>query len=348
MTTQGRTGSGSPWDYIQDWDVELVGPEIRDPLAVGRWARAFALAGGLGYMWNELARPVSEIVYGLLELRPGDKVLIIGEAVGPAGWEEDMRAIVGPSGAVDVVEILPQGRRAVAEQWRGRNGMLGCWRWDYTEAMESESYDCVAIMQSTQHCDDWSDVGPEVLRVMKPGRRIVFAEMVLGGPRFDQRVGADLHVRQCTRRSWAACATPWTESSPSTAARTCCVPWVTSSRAPRHWSGRGSRCSGAGNRGYQLSSRLRRGRRRRRDRTDRYGRSARPQHLRHRRPRAHPPRAAVRQSECPHHQPAGQEVLQPLGIQPPADLAELAEPVLAGHRRIAPALQFRPEAGRIR
>jgi hypothetical protein len=48
MTTQGRTGSGSPWDYIQDWDVELVGPEIRDPLAVGRWARAFALAGGLG------------------------------------------------------------------------------------------------------------------------------------------------------------------------------------------------------------------------------------------------------------------------------------------------------------
>jgi hypothetical protein len=41
-------------------------------------------------------------------------------------------------------------------------------------------------------------------------------------------------------------------------------------------------------------------------------------------------------------------VLQPLGIQPPADLAELAEPVLAGHRRIAPALQFRPEAGRIR
>lgn len=98
MTTQGRTGSGSPWDYIQDWDVELVGPEIRDPLAVGRWARAFALAGGLGYMWNELARPVSEIVYGLLELRPGDKVLIIGEAVGrPAG-----KKTCGPSSDLPV------------------------------------------------------------------------------------------------------------------------------------------------------------------------------------------------------------------------------------------------------
>jgi SAM-dependent methyltransferase len=194
----------NPWNYVQDWDVEMVGPELRDHDAVLRWSRAFCMAGGLPYIWKAPARPITEIVYSLLELREGDRVLVIGEAVEPVGWADEIRQVVGETGVVDVIEILPEARSGKGKT-PGRNGMLGCWQWTYTRDIADEHYDCVAMLQSTQHCDDWRETGAEMLRIMKPGRRAVFAEAVWGGAHFRERTTADVHILEwVTKALWYA------------------------------------------------------------------------------------------------------------------------------------------------
>jgi len=200
-----RTG---PWGWVQQWDLDAWGAGILDEQQREHWLGAFRIAGGLPYMWRELAPQISEIVYGLLEVRPGDRVLVIGEAIEPCGWMADLRSLVGDSGSVEGVEIIQDARASIGRRDRGQNGKYGCWQWDYTKDTPSATYDCVAVMQATQHCDDWAETGAELLRVMKPDRRIVLAEAQLSGPNFKRHADSDVHIRQWVDKMFASFPIP--------------------------------------------------------------------------------------------------------------------------------------------
>ena len=68
-----------PWDWMQPYDVRRFGEVIMDPKEQERWCRA-VLLGGLPFMWRK-AEVARSLIYDRLELREGDKVLIIGECI---------------------------------------------------------------------------------------------------------------------------------------------------------------------------------------------------------------------------------------------------------------------------
>ena len=172
--SEARQWNRGPWGYIQPWDVKAQGATITDVEEQKRWTRTI-LFGGLPYIWRELAAPMNTIVYSLLEAKPGDRVLVIGESLGPCGWVDDLLELVGESGEVHAIEILEEARAAYDARKVGRNGKMACWQWNYTRDFADASFDVVTVMQAVQHCDDWHETGAELLRVLKPGRRLLLA-----------------------------------------------------------------------------------------------------------------------------------------------------------------------------
>lgn len=180
-----------PWDWMQPYDVRRFGEVILDRTEQERWCRA-VLLGGLPYMWRK-ADVAKSIIYDRLGLRTGDKVLVIGECVESSGFADDIRARIGTGGELTVFDITDEARDAYIAKKRGSGGQIATWRWQYSRAFADASFDCVAVLQAVQHNDDWRETGKELLRVMKPGRGIVLAEIAYS-PETQMKIGLDLHI----------------------------------------------------------------------------------------------------------------------------------------------------------
>jgi ubiquinone/menaquinone biosynthesis C-methylase UbiE len=200
MDTVSRDQS-NPWEWMQPHDVERMGAVIMDPKEQQRWCRAVML-GGLPYMWRVKAKTVREMAYDRLGLRTGDKVLIIGESVASCGFVDDIRERIGPSGDVRVIDITEEARDAYFVDKRGRNGALAAWQFTYTADIPDGAYDCVAVLQAVQHCDDWRETGAELLRIMKPGRSLVLAEITFS-PKMLMAASLDLHIEYWIEKIFA-------------------------------------------------------------------------------------------------------------------------------------------------
>jgi SAM-dependent methyltransferase len=190
----------NPWNYLQPNDVERFGPAILDPAEQKRWSSALFL-GGLSYMWQR-AEPVRDLIFLHLALKPGDRVLLLGEALEGSKFPDDVRARIRHGdglGELVCVDIIEEARNAMTARRIGRNGKLGTWEYTYTHGTPDAHYDAVFVMQGIGHSDDWTITGKELLRVLKPGGRILLTEIGFG-PQFFAALEMDLHVEYIFRK----------------------------------------------------------------------------------------------------------------------------------------------------
>jgi ubiquinone/menaquinone biosynthesis C-methylase UbiE len=143
-------------------------------------------------MWRK-AEVARNLIYDRLELREGDKVLVIGECIEACGFTDDIRNRIGPGGEIKVFDITDEARDNYITKKRGRGGQVATWAWTYTRDIPERHFDCGVCLQGVQHTDDWRETGAEMLRVMKRGRNIVLAEIAYS-PETRMKIGRDMHI----------------------------------------------------------------------------------------------------------------------------------------------------------
>ena len=214
MTDQPTTAAKkTPWDYIGPEERRILGDVIADPAEQARWCKAMVF-GTLPYMWRDKAAVVRELAYDKMELEPGHRVLMIGECLRVCGFVDDVQQRIGPSGAIHEVDITSEARSAYLMSRRGRGGELATWQWLYARDLPDRSFDTVAVMQATQHTDDWRETATDLLRVLKPGRPIVITEITLS-PQLQMKAQLDVHIEAWiekifSRIGWSFDQTPYT------------------------------------------------------------------------------------------------------------------------------------------
>jgi SAM-dependent methyltransferase len=171
---------------MQPEEANRFGEEIFDPEKRARWCGA-VLAGGLPYMWTHKARIPRKLALDQLELREGDRVYINGEALEATGVPDEIRERVGSSGEVVVDDFMEEVREIAF------GGEDPKWEWEFTRGHADDSFDSVLCLQGVAHAGDWTREGGELVRILKPGRRIVLGEISFGTS-FKERVAADMHI----------------------------------------------------------------------------------------------------------------------------------------------------------
>jgi SAM-dependent methyltransferase len=202
----------TPWDFIGEEEIRLLGDVITKCEEQERWCKAMVF-GTLPYMWREKASVVRDLGYDKLELHPGARVLLLGECLRICGFVDDIRERIGASGEICEIDITTEARSAYLAGSRGRGGQLATWQWQYTQDFSDRYFDSVAVMQATQHTDDWAETGRELLRVLKPGRPLLVAEITIS-PRMRMTAELDLHLEAWlekifSRIGWPLDQTPY-------------------------------------------------------------------------------------------------------------------------------------------
>ncbi len=186
----------SAWEAMQPYETERFGAVIADPVERKRWAGAFML-GGLPYMWRTLAPVPRRLFLDRLELREGDRVLLVGEALDGIGIGGEIRERIGDRGEIVIVDFIEKVRDIAMEGRRPQ------WEWDYTREYPDEHFDAIAIFQGVAHSEDWRVTARELVRTLRPGRMIALGEIIFGPP-LARVIRQDVHVTYLFTKIWEA------------------------------------------------------------------------------------------------------------------------------------------------
>ena len=188
-TTDDRTATtpAGVWDWVIQEDGDRFGRDIFDLDTRRRWCAAL-FTGGLPYLWQQVATVPRDLTLDQLELRPGDRVLIVGEAVEAIGFDSLVRERIGPDGELTVRDVRDRVLTMLMA------GELPRFSYDeLTADFADEQFDVVFVAQANAHAADWRASGAQLLRVMTSGRQLVIAEISFSST-FLRRAQTDVHL----------------------------------------------------------------------------------------------------------------------------------------------------------
>jgi len=161
----------SVWEYISEeesnWLKRKLGVDPHDEKEQFK-ANLMVVGGMLPLCWSR-AKGFMDLMYYKAELREGDRVLLLGEDLTTSGHVEAVRRRIGEKGELQVADYLLEGLETFESDVIER----ACAKFG------DEYFDAVILAHGFHHAIDKDRAAREMVRVLKKGKRLVIAEMIL-------------------------------------------------------------------------------------------------------------------------------------------------------------------------
>ncbi len=191
--------SSSPWDFLVDQEIAAFGPEVKEIDLQKKWGRAIFFGSNLRWCWLN-AKSITDLMYGHLQAKPGDRALVVGEFLEEMGFLPELRKKVSETGEIVAFDMMEKSRSGREPQWKTGStaSVPEKHRWDYpfadTYPDQYFDLDLVSSRGSPRH--SWDKIAPRLLRALKPGGQILMAECRVPPPEF--HLGIDVSgMLQC-------------------------------------------------------------------------------------------------------------------------------------------------------
>jgi SAM-dependent methyltransferase len=175
------------WDLLSERERQVWGTTVAD-INTPHMGRCVTWGGG-SLCWNyRNQREITDIMWGNLAARPGDKVMLIGEFPEDLGTLAELEKRVGPTGEIVVVNITSSPKSYDYKGWQAKRkeymeqGSPEEWPYDFADDYPDGYFDLIFLPQGVHHCNNWLRDAPRLLRAIKPGGQVMAIECGINRP----------------------------------------------------------------------------------------------------------------------------------------------------------------------